>query len=204
MPYPSRAPRGRAPEPPTTGSAAEDREPDPESVARTIALRQLTLAPRSRAQLEQAMARRAVPEDVAARVLDRFEQVGLVDDAAYAEAFVRSRHGERGLARRALAQELRTRGIAPDIAQNALAEVGDDDERETARALVRKRAPATAGLDLQRRRRRLAAILARKGYSPGLAMAVVDEVLRGLEDGRADPPPWCVDGQDATCEPMSP
>ncbi len=43
-------------------------------------------------------------------ILDRFEEVGLVDDAQYAEMIVRTRHAERGLSRRAISTELRRRG----------------------------------------------------------------------------------------------
>ncbi|RPF27882.1 regulatory protein RecX [Georgenia muralis] len=164
-------------EPPPAGSAAQDREPDAEEVARTIALRQLTAAPRSRAQLEVAMARRDVPEDVAGRVLDRFTEVGLVDDGAYAEMLVRTRHAERGLARRALAEELRRKGIAPDVAAGALEQVDDADEEAAALALVRKKARSTRGLDAQVRRRRMAALLGRKGFPAGVAMRAVETVL---------------------------
>jgi regulatory protein len=166
------------------GAAAQDAEPDPESVARSIALRLLTAAPRSRAQLEDALARRGVPAEVSERVLDRFTEVHLIDDVVYAEMLVRTRHSERGLARRALAQELRTRGIAADVAAEALAGLGPEDEEAAARDLVRRRAPSTAGLDPLRRRRRLAGMLARKGYGPGLALRVVDEAL-GPEDDAA-------------------
>jgi regulatory protein len=164
-------------EPPSTGAAAQDAEPDAEEVARTIALRQLTAAPRSRAQLEEAMARRDVPADVAARVLDRFTEVGLVDDAAYAEMLVRTRHAERGLARRALAQELRRKGIEPEVAALALEQVDESDEHAAARRLVEKKARSTRGLDAQVRRRRLAGMLARKGFAGGVAMRAIDEVL---------------------------
>jgi len=164
-------------EPPSTGAAAQDTEPDFEEVARTIALRQLTAAPRSRAQLEEAMAKRDVPADVAARVLDRFTEVGLVDDTAYAEMIVRTRHAERGLARRALAQELRRKGIEPEVATVALEQVDEGDERAAARRLVEKKARSTRGLDPQVRRRRLAGMLARKGFPGGVAMRAIDEVL---------------------------
>jgi regulatory protein len=126
-----------------------------------------------------------VPEDVAARVLDRFTEVGLVDDSAYAEMLVRTRHADRGLARRALAHELHAKGIAPELAERALETLDGDDERRTARELVERKAAGTAGLDRQRRRRRLAQMLARKGYPPGLALGVVDEVL-GVVDGALD------------------
>jgi regulatory protein len=69
-----------ATEPPEVGAAAVDAEPDPEQVARAIVLRLLTGAPRSRAQLADALARKDVPEDVAARVLGRFTEVGLIDE----------------------------------------------------------------------------------------------------------------------------
>lgn len=173
--------RGRAPEPPTHGAAAVDAEPDPESVARTIALRQLTAAPRSRAQLAEAMARKDVPEAVAERVLDRFEEVGLVDDAEYAAMLVRTRQAERGLARRALAVELRRKGIDGEVAAEALAAVEPDDEEAAARRLVEKRLRSMTGLDDEVKRRRLVAMLARKGHSPGLGYRVVDEALRGDE-----------------------
>lgn len=176
----SRARGGRrapAAEPPGSGAAASDAEPDPESVARAIALRQLTAAPRSRAQLAEAMARRDVPEDVAERVLDRFTEVGLVDDAAYAEVLVRSRHAERKLSRRALAQELRRKGVDDEIAREALEQVDDEDEEQAARALARKKLAATRGLDRDVRLRRAYGALGRKGYGGSLVARVVREEL---------------------------
>jgi len=178
--------RRPAQEPPSTGTAAQDTEPDPESVARAIALRLLTGAPRSRAQLEEAMARRDVPEEVAARVLDRFTEVGLVDDAEYARMLVRTRHEERGLSRRALAVELRRKGIDEETAAGALEQVDADDEEEAARALVRRKLRSTAGLDEATRLRRVAGTLGRKGYSPGLALRIAREEL-AAEAGDA---PW--------------
>lgn len=181
--------RGRAPatEPPEDGPAAVDAEPDHESVARTVALRLLTGAPKSRHQLAEAMARRDVPEDVADRVLDRFTEVGLVDDAAYAEILVRSRHTERGLSRRALAQELRRRGVDDETAQEALEQVDDADEEVAARALARKKLRATRGLDREVRLRRAYGALGRRGYGGSLVSRVVREELdaEGADDDEA-------------------
>lgn len=169
--------RRPASEPPEAGSAAVDREPDPEEVARAIALRLLTAAPRSRAQLAEAMARRDVPSEVADKVLDRFTEVGLVDDAAYAGSLVRTRHAERGLSRVALANELRRKGIDPATAATALDEVGDEDEEAAARHLVARKLAATRGLDRQTRMRRTYAALGRKGYAPGLVATLVRQAL---------------------------
>lgn len=169
-----RRPRSPAPEPPAAGAAAVDREPDQESVARAIALRLLTGAPRSRQQLAEAMARRDVPEDVAARVLDRFTEVGLVDDAEYARMLVRSRQESRGLARRALAVELRRKGIDDELAAEALSAVDPESEEASARALLRRRWRRDIDPDVQARR--ALAMLGRKGYPSGLSRRLVAEM----------------------------
>ena len=152
-------------------------EPADEAAARAIALRQLTDGPRSRAQLAAAMARRNVPDDVATAVLDRFTDVGLVDDAEFARTLVRSHHADRGLARRALREELLRKGIASDVAGEALAGLDADREHETAVQLVSRKLAATAGLDTQTRIRRTMATLGRKGYAPGVVMDLVREQL---------------------------
>lgn len=171
---------------PTPGSAADDTpDADPEAVARELVLRQLTASPKSRAQLEDALVRRGVSDEVAARVLDRFTEVGLVDDAAFAEAWVRTRHTGRGLARRALAAELRDRGVEREVAAEAVDTLDADDEREAARALVERRLPSTRSLDPRKRASRLVGMLARKGYPAGLAYAVVREALAADSAGAA-------------------
>jgi len=146
-------------------------------VARTIALRLLTAAPRSRSELAQAMARKGVPDDVAETVLDRFVEVGLLDDTAYAEALVRTRHTERGQTGQALRAELRRRGLDDDTAAKALSQVTPDDEEATARRLVARKLAATATLDTPVRVRRTLAFLGRKGYPAALAHRLVREHL---------------------------
>jgi regulatory protein len=150
-------------------------------VARAIVLRQLTMAPRSRAQLAQKLADRGTPSDVADRVLNRMEQVGLVDDQAFAEGWVRSRQATRGLSRRALAYELRSRGIDDDLAGATLDQVDDDTEVELARGLVARRLSSVRGLPPDKQVNRLVGMLARKGYSSGLAFRVVREALAGAD-----------------------
>jgi regulatory protein len=150
---------------------------DPESVARGICLRALTGAPKTRQQLADLLADRGVPEDAADGVLDRFTEVGLIDDAAFARAWVSSRQSGRGLARRALRAELRAKGVDDDVAATAVESVDDDDERETARRLVDRRLRSMARLDRATATRRLMGMLARKGYSGGLAAGVVRDAL---------------------------
>lgn len=161
-------------------------------MARGIVLRLLTGAPRSRHQLEQALAKRGVDEQVSARVLDRFTEVGLVDDAEYAHMLVRSQRESRGLARRALALELRRRGISGADADGALATVGAEDEEESARALLRRKWHAGRDLAPEVRARRATAMLARKGYPGSLAGRLVREMMAETQDDDSEDrhDPW--------------
>jgi regulatory protein len=166
--------------------APEDELGDPESVARGICLRALTGAPKTRQQLADLLARRGVPDDAAVTVLDRFTEVGLIDDAAFARAWVSSRQAGRGLARRALSAELRAKGVEPEVAAEAVDLVDDDDERAAARRLVERRLRGMSRLDRATASRRLIGMLARKGYGGGLASAVVREALDTVDHGAGD------------------
>jgi regulatory protein len=114
------------------------------------------------------------------------EQVGLVDDAAYAEMLVRSQRAGRGLARPALARELRSKGVDDEVARAALATVGDADEEDEARRLVDRRLRQLHGLDITVQTRRLAGMLARKGYPAELAMRVVRDAIADSPEHQRD------------------
>ncbi|MCS0605754.1 recombination regulator RecX [Streptomyces sp. LP11] len=150
---------------------------DPAERARAICLRLLTGTPRTRKQLADALRKREIPDEVAEEVLSRFEEVGLIDDGAFADAWVESRHHGRGLARRALARELRTKGVDSALIDEAVGQLDSEQEEETARDLVARKLRATRGLDRDKRLRRLAGMLARKGYPEGLALRVVRQAL---------------------------
>ncbi|WP_281155894.1 recombination regulator RecX [Streptomyces sp. HYC2] len=158
---------------------AEQGEPpgDPVERARAICLRLLTGTPRTRKQLADALRKREIPDEAADEVLSRFEEVGLIDDSAFADAWVESRHHGRGLARRALARELRTKGVDAALIDEAVGRLDADQEEATARELVARKLRSTRGLDRDKRLRRLAGMLARKGYSEGLALRVVRQAL---------------------------
>lgn len=182
---PDGASEGRPVTPPPDDPQSKGAEADPFAVARAIVLRQLALAPRSRAQLEKKLRERGCPDEVAEQVLDRMTDVGLVDDEAYAELLVRSKQATRGLARKALAHELRKQGIDGDVADEALSQVGHEDERDKAEQLVAKKMRSMHGLDADTQARRLAGMLARKGYSGEIAWPVIrDAISRAAEHQR--------------------
>ncbi|MFF1833112.1 recombination regulator RecX [Streptomyces sp. NPDC058231] len=161
-----------------SSSRAEKGEPrDPVEQARNICLRLLTGTPRTRKQLADALRKREIPDEAAEEVLSRFEDVGLIDDAAFADAWVESRHHGRGLARRALVRELRTKGVDSAVIDEAVGQLDTEQEEETARELVARKLRSTRGLDRDKRLRRLAGMLARKGYGEGMALRVVRQAL---------------------------
>ena len=168
-------------EPPPARDDRPEPDADPESVARSICLAQLEHAPRTRAELAAVLVRRGVPDDVAEAVLGRFAEVGLIDDALFARMWVESRHRGRGLARTALRSELRRKGVDDEAVAAAVEELDPETELATARSLVDRKLASTRGLDTQARVRRLAGMLARKGYPAGTAFRVVKEAL--AEDG---------------------
>ena len=165
-------------EPPVTDGPPEP-EADPEDVARTICLRLLTARPCTRAELAAELRRRRVPDAAAEAVLERFGEVGLIDDRAFAAAWVERQQRRRGLSRRALTEELRRKGVGSEEVADAVAAVTDDDERAQARAIVDRRLGSVRALPYDKAVSRLVGALARKGYGAGLAYAVVREALGG-------------------------
>ena len=165
------SPRAR-PESATTTPA------DPAERAREIALRLLTHAQRSEGQLRDGLLARDVDPAIADEIIDRYREVGLLDDGALASSIARTRHHERGRSRRAIDQELRRKGFATHHIEDALGQISVDDEWTAARELAAKRWRTLDGLDSQVKVRRVVGMLGRKGYSPDLAFGVVQELQR--------------------------
>ena len=167
-----------------------DAEPDPVSVAQAIVYRQLTASAKSRLQLARKLAERNIPEDVAESVLDRFEEARLINDAEFADMWVRSRAQSGKLAKGALRRELADKGIDQETASAALEQLTDADEEAAARTLVQRKLRPGTDLAGQAGRekavRRLASMLARKGYQPSQAFRIVNEVLDS-QDPDGDP-----------------
>lgn len=171
-------------EPPEASASGESDEPaDPEAVARTICLRLLDMRARTRAELAAELRRRAVPDEPAAAVLDRFAELGLVDDAAFAEAFAVARHTERGHAGRAIAVALRRRGVADEVIADAIAEhVDPASEAAAAVRLAQTKLARMGDVDAATVTRRLSGLLARRGYSASVTYAAIRTVLSERED----------------------
>nr|WP_275889578.1 regulatory protein RecX [Nakamurella flavida] len=137
----------------------------------------MAISARPRAGLKQSLTRKGIPDEVAETVLDRLTTVGLIDDEAYAAAFVRTKHRDRALGRAGLGQELRRKGVDPELVSAAVAEIDPTAERIRARALVDRRLAAAMAAGPLAARRRLAGLLARRGYAPAVAYEVVGQAV---------------------------
>lgn len=148
-----------------------------ESAARRIALDALSRAARTRGQLETLLQRKGIAPETAAPVLDRFEEIGLIDDRDFAETFVESRHRVRGQAGRALSMELRQRGVADDVIAEAVGGLDPEREFETACRIAQSRYERMSAVPPEVKVRRLVGFLARKGYSGAIVTRAVRHVV---------------------------
>ncbi|HAM22175.1 MAG TPA: recombination regulator RecX [Actinobacteria bacterium] len=171
------------PEPPA-GIADDVPDAIPADVARTIVLRSLNQAPRTRKQLADLLEKRLVSTEVSGEVLDRFVEVGLVNDREFAENWVRSRHSVRGLTRRVLRQELRQKGISDIDADAALEQIDEESEYSAAVEFATRKLRSLSRYDEPAQRRRLMGMLMRRGYGGSVAASVVSQVLanEGCDD----------------------
>ena len=193
---------GRGPDDGGAVAGASARSPrtqpeDPAQQARDAVYRLLAVRARSRSELRQALVRKGFDEELADAALQKFADAGLIDDVEFALAWVRERHGQQGLGRHALGVELRRKGVAEHVIDDALSTVDEESEVERARELVRRKLRGMAAVDGAKRTRRLVSMLARKGYSEGMAFRVVREELEHAPPEGADPD---LDGADPDCE----
>jgi regulatory protein len=156
---------------------SDDVDADVESVARTIALRKLTARACTRHELDQALRAKNVPESVIGGVLDRLQEVGLVDDASFSVDWVTSRQQRRHLSRRLLQRELQAKGVEPTYIDSALDRVDRNAELNSARDLAERKRKGMNGLSRDVQYRRLAGILGRRGFGAGITTQVLADVL---------------------------
>ncbi|ROZ58904.1 recombination regulator RecX [Rhodococcus sp. WS1] len=153
-----------------------------EAQAKDACLRLLTDRARSRSELETKLSGRGFEPEIITKVLDRLQEIGLIDDADFANQWVHSRHTYSGKGKRALAVELRLKGIDQDVASEALSQIDPEDERERAAELVRRKLKNKPVDDRDKVTRRLVSMLARKGYSAGMSYEVVKAEMAAVTD----------------------
>lgn len=161
----------------------KSKEIEAADAAKQVLLRRLSHAPRTRKELAKDLKDKDISDEVANIALDRFEEVGLINDQVLASNYVSSQHERKGLGKNALRQQLRAKGISDDMALEAISQISDDQEFQAAFALACKKIRSLQRDDAKTQLRKIVGVLARKGYSSNLAFRVAKEVITDLPDG---------------------
>ncbi|MDP4668514.1 MAG: recombination regulator RecX [Candidatus Nanopelagicales bacterium] len=161
----------------------KNKEIEAADAAKQVLLRRLSHAPRTRKELAKDLKDKDISDEVANVALDRFEEVGLINDQALASNYVSSQHERKGLGKNALRQQLRAKGVSDDVALEAISQISDDQEFQAAFALACKKIRSLQRDDAKTQLRKIVGVLARKGYSSNLAFSVAKEVIKDLPDG---------------------
>ncbi len=161
----------------------KNKEIEAADAAKLVLLRRLSNAPRTRKELAKDLKDKDISDEVANVALDRFEEVGLINDQALASNYVSSQHERKGLGKNALRQQLRAKGVSDDVALEAISQISDDQEFQAAFALACKKIRSLQKDDAKTQLRKIVGVLARKGYSSNLAFRVAKEVITDLPDG---------------------
>jgi len=161
----------------------KNKEIEAADAAKQVLLRRLSHAPRTRKELAKDLKDKDISDEVANIALDRFEEVGLINDQALASNYVSSQHERKGIGKNALRQQLRAKGVSDDVALEAVSQISDDQEFQAAFALACKKIRSLQRDDAKTQLRKIVGLLARKGYSSNLAFRVAKEVITDLPDG---------------------
>ena len=160
-------PSGRGARPRPAGPGPSER-PD----AWQVALKQLAVRARTTQEVRQALRRRGYPPQEIATVIARLTAARYLDDADFARTWVTTRARRGAAAPARLAHELRTKGVAPGEIAAALSALQDEwDPGEAAGEAARRKLKSLHGLPAPVARRRLAAFLDRRGFSPEIIVA---------------------------------
>ncbi|WP_337447969.1 regulatory protein RecX [Corynebacterium pseudokroppenstedtii] len=149
---------------------------------RSRALRLLDHRARSEQELRDRLLDAEFPQASVDTVIADLVESGLIDDRRFAEEWVRQRRTRRGKSRSVLREELRRKGVSTADCDHALAVVSDDDEQELARHVAEDRARRIRTVPADRKEkydhlRRIAAALARRGFSAGMSQRIAHDVV---------------------------
>jgi regulatory protein len=149
-----------------------------EKRARNVLLFQLSRSMKTKWQLAQILEKREIPVEIASSLLDRFEEVQLIDDAVFAAAYVRSRV-EKGKSSRIIGRELQQKGVDRSIVEEAISGISRDDEEKMVLELGRARWDRLVDVPPDARYRRVSGFLMRRGFSSSMVSSALREIRSG-------------------------
>ncbi len=148
-----------------------------ESEIMLVVMHRLNTAPRSRGELTKYLLAKEFDARLIEKVLERVASMGYIDDAQYAQDWVRSRQRSRGLAPGVLKRELINKDIDVELIEAALEQLTSEETQERAYQLAAKKYRSLHSVEPSVAIRRLASLLQRKGYPPGLCFHIAQETV---------------------------
>ena len=146
-----------------------------EERARNIVLRLLERGPKSSFELAAALEKHEIPAAIANQVIQRFTEVELIDDSAYAQQVVDASRRTRGLARSMVKRKLADKGLDHEIINKVASGISDEDELAVATEIAIKRFGQLAKFEPEVRTRRLIGFLQRRGFGSGVVFEAIRE-----------------------------
>jgi len=134
------------------------------------ALLYLSYRVRSEKEIRQNLQKHEIPEDVVEETLERLRKAGLANDNEFAQSWVENRSSFRPRSRRALAMELRQKGLDDETVHSAVSGV---DEDALAYEAAQKRLGRLKGLEWNDFRKKLSEFLARRGFPYSVIAPVI-------------------------------
>ncbi len=161
-------------------------ESEARRAALEAALRLLSYRPRSEGELRERLVRKGFVRAIVDDTLARLRELGYLDDAAFARFWTETRQAAQPRSGRLLRTELRRRGVPHEVAEEATAEVADD---EAAYEAASRRLRALRGLEYPKFRERLGRFLTSRGFSYGVARRTIERCWaeRGGSEGGSEP-----------------
>lgn len=157
------------------------------------AINLLSRRPRSTEEIRRRLKKASVEDDVIELAIERLEQLGYLDDVAFARFWIENRKTFKPRGSRALQYELRNKGVAEPI----IRELVDDmvDENDAAYRAARKRVNRFRGSQKQDFKKKIGSFLQRRGFGYGVASRTIQTLIDELE---ADDPNFFAEGDDDT------
>lgn len=138
------------------------KEEDTYVYAKELAANYLSYSPRTKKRLTDYLTGKGIDRQTAERAAELMERYGYIDDGAYAREMIRCYSSKLG--KRAIRNKLLQNGVESALADAALEQLPEEDERESAQRLVEKLREKYKDLSPQKQNQRIYGALMRKGF----------------------------------------
>lgn len=146
--------------------------------AKSAALRYLAYRNRSSHEVREHLSKKGFPPPIVENTVDYLKSLNYLNDKNFAQSWGRSRTQTKKIGKQRLRHELLTKGLESEIVKDALQSIYSEiDELQLARDCVQKKISGMKEMDINKKRRRMAQYLARKGFTAATVYAILGQLL---------------------------